>query len=88
DEALAADLILEPHLKAALSDGSGARLHESRRKLFRFKARLDRPIEQHGIDTLIHPSVKERYEGEPSYRPPELEKLVNLRGWPQMNVGM
>ena len=86
-EALDADLILEPHLKAALSDGTGARLHESRRKLFRFKARLNRPIEQEGIDTLIHPSVKERYERESSYRPQELEKLVNLRGWPQLGVG-
>ena len=87
DEALDAGLILEPHLKAALSDGAGARLHESRRKLFRFRARLNRPIEQEGIDTLIHPSVKERYERESSYRPEDLEKLVNLRGWPQLNVG-
>ena len=87
DEALAAGLILEPHLKAALSDGTDARLHESRRNLFRFTGRLHRPIEHEGIDLLIHPSVRERFEREPSYRPPEFEKLVNLRGWPRLNVG-
>ena len=86
DEALAADLLLEPHLKAALSDGTGARLHEHRRKLFLFQGRLQRHIEHKGIDMHIHPSVKARYEREPSYRPPEIEKLVNLRGWPQLNV--
>ena len=62
DEALAAGLSLEPHLKAALSDGPGARLHESRCKLLRFKGRLRRPIEHEGIDLLIHPSVRERFK--------------------------
>lgn len=87
DQAVSADLTLEPHLKAGLSDGTGARLHESRRKLFRFKARLDRPIEPEGIDICIHPSVRERYESDPSYRPPELTKLVNAKSWSQLDVG-
>jgi len=87
DQAVSADLTLEPHLKAGLSDDKGARLHESRRKLFRFKSSLHRPIEREGISMRIHPSVRTRYESDASYRPPELEKLVNSKGWSQMNVG-
>lgn len=87
DEAVAADLTLAPHLKAGLSNGSGALLHESRRKLFRFKARLHRPLEQDDFGTRIHPSVRERYEQDATYRPPELEKLVDAQGWLKLNVG-
>lgn len=87
DEAIEAGLILAPHLKAGLSNGSGAQLHESRRKLFRFKARLHRPVDQQCVGTRIHPSVRERYEQDATYRPPELEKLVNTQGWLKLDVG-
>ncbi len=87
DQAVSADLTLEPHLKAGLSEDEGARLHESRRNLFRFKSSLHRPIEREGISIRIHPIVRRRYESNASYRPPELERLVNSKGWANMDVG-
>ena len=87
DEPVGVDLIVEPHLKAARLNSTGARLHKSRHKLFRFSARLNRPIEQAGIDTRIHTSVRTRYKRDSSYRLPRLEKLVHSRSWRQLDVG-
>ena len=87
EQAVNAELIVEPHLMAGLSDGAGTKLHESRRKLYRFKGKLNRPIDLAVLGTRIHPSVKTRYASDASYRPPILNELVDSLGWSQLNVG-
>ena len=80
DEASKAGLKLEPHLGAAMSDGSLAPLHKSRTRLFRFKRALHREITP-GESVSIHPTVRVRYESDSGYRPPRLKALVAARGW-------
>jgi hypothetical protein len=86
-EARQAGLIVEPHLKASLTDGKKAQLHKSRKHVFRLKAALHRSLQVDGIPTLVHPSVKLRYEQDPLYRPPQLEALVAAKGWAGLSVG-
>jgi uncharacterized protein (DUF2235 family) len=86
-EAREAGLIVEPHLMTALTDGQKAKLHKSRKHVFRLKAPLHRSLEVDGIPTLVHPSVKLRYEQDPTYRPPQLRALVTARGWSGLSVG-
>jgi uncharacterized protein (DUF2235 family) len=87
DEASSAGLKVEPHVRHALTDGTLARTHESRRKLYRFRGRLDRELVYAHIPILFHPSVKTRYESDPDYRPPQLEKLVESAGWNGLDIG-
>lgn len=87
DEARKAGLLVEPHLSAGITDGKAASLHKSRRHVFRLKKPLHRPLEVADIPTLIHPSVKYRYEHDSTYRPPQLEALVTARGWAGLRVG-
>lgn len=86
-QARQAGLLIEPHLKASLTDGKKATLHKSRKHVFRLRAALHRSLELDTIPTLVHPSVKFRYEHDPTYRPPQLEELVNAKGWAGLNVG-
>ena len=76
DQAANAGLELEPHVRARLTDGVTAPLHKSRRHIYRFKKAFHRPLSYEGIPTKIHPSVKDRWDADPEYRPPRLEKLV------------
>ncbi len=87
DEATVAGLRVEPHIRSALSDGTLARLHESRRKLYRFRGKLDRNLIYPDIPIRFHPSVKTRYESDPDYRPPELKELVQTVGWNGLDIG-
>lgn len=87
EEAQSAGLQVEPHLKQRLSDGANAKLHNSRRHIFRFKRPLDRELAIDGIPTLIHPSVKARYEADAHYRPPKLRQWVEQVGWSGIPVG-
>lgn len=87
EEAQSAGLQVEPHLKQRLSDGANAKLHNSRRHIFRFKRPLDRELVIDGIPTLIHPSVKARYEADAHYRPPKLRQWVEQVGWSGIPVG-
>lgn len=87
EEAATVGLKIEPHLKQRLSDGLIAPLHNSRRHIFRFKQPLDRELVVSGIPTLIHPSVKARYEADPGYRPVKLRQLVEQVGWSGIPVG-
>jgi len=87
DEARQAGLLVEPHLKVALTDGKKAQLHKSCKHVFRLQAALHRSLEVDGIPTLLHPSVKLRYEQDPKYRPPQLQALVDARGWTELSVG-
>lgn len=87
DEANAAGLITEPHIRNNLTDGTHARLHQSRKHVYRFKDPLDRALVIDDKPTLIHPSVKARYERDDRYRPKQLKALVEQYGWEGVKVG-
>lgn len=80
-------LKLEAHIKAALTDGSKGKTHNSRNHVYRFKKRLHRPLIIADKPTKIHPSVKVRYLADGSYRPPRLKQLVEELGWDSLDVG-
>ncbi|MBZ5488088.1 DUF2235 domain-containing protein [Halomonas aquamarina] len=80
-EANAAGLALEPYLHENLTDASRGELHESRRHLYRLRSKLHRSLVNEAKPTLIHQSVKERYQQNRDYRPPRLEALVKAYGW-------
>lgn len=71
-EAMATGLDLERHLTAGIKPSARARLHNSRRHIFRFSRPLIRNLKPEGIRTTLHPSVVERYRLDPDYRPPNL----------------
>lgn len=87
DEAVNAGLRIEPHIEQALTDGAKGNLHKSRKHVYRFKRPLHRPLVVAGKPTKIHPSVKARYLADANYRPKQLRKLVEERGWDQIEVG-
>ncbi|WP_404367199.1 DUF2235 domain-containing protein [Marinobacter sp.] len=72
DEAAAAGLEIEGHLPESVNTGPLAKLHKSRRHVFRFARPLERPLQYDDIPTEIHMSVRERWEQDKSYRPPNL----------------
>ena len=80
-EAAAQGLVIEPHIMQELTDGSQGQLHQSRKKVYRLKPRLHRPLIIEDKPTLIHSSVKTRYLANSKYRPPQLKALVEQRGW-------
>ena len=84
DEATAAGLVFEPHIRERLTNGVDARLHRSRKHVFRLKKPLRRKLQVEGKPTVIHPSVKVRYDSDPDYRPKQLEQLVETMGWDQL----
>lgn len=88
DEANAAGLMIEPHLRNTITDGSRGKLHKSRKHVYRLKSRLHRPLILKEKPTKIHPSVKKRYESDPDYRPPNLKQLVENNGWENLDVGV
>ena len=77
DEAAEAGLGVEGHVGDALTDGTLAGIHPSRTKLFRLRPALERRLEPEGIDTRVHPSVRERCAADDTYRPPNLVKLLS-----------
>lgn len=85
-EARAEGLKLESHLTSALTDGSRGKIHQSRNHVYRLKKPLLRPLLIDGKPTLIHNSVKQRYQADSSYRPDQLEALVNQLGWQGINL--
>ena len=86
DQAVDAGLVLEPHVRARLTDGVTAPLNKSRRHIYRARKPFHRPLFHRRIPTRIHPSVKRRWEADPRYRPPRLLSLVD-RGWDRVDVG-
>jgi len=70
-----ADLDLEAHLPAGLSPSADAKLHSSRRHIFRFSKPLVRNLKPKNVDTAIHASVAERWRLDADYRPPNLEQI-------------
>ena len=79
-EADQAGLTVERHVRAALTDGRHARIHRSRVKVFRLRPEQDRPLHHPGIPTSVHPSVRERFEGDTGYRPRNLLELLETQG--------
>ncbi|TKB47864.1 DUF2235 domain-containing protein [Thalassotalea mangrovi] len=86
-EAEATGLKLETHIFDELTDGTLAPIHRSRKHVYRVKRPLDRPLVIEEKPTLIHPSVKVRYQSDSGYRPPQLQKLVDDLGWDNLAVG-
>ena len=78
-EAEATGLGLENHLVEALKPGASAKLHNSRRHVFRFARPLIRSLQVPDIETRLHESVGERWRCDPDYRPPNL-KTVGFDG--------
>jgi uncharacterized protein (DUF2235 family) len=87
-EAEIAGLIIEPHIRESLTDGTKGKLHNSRKQVFRYKRPLHRPLIVEGKPTKIHPSVKARYLADKKYRPKKLKELVEHEGWDQLDVGI
>ncbi len=81
DEAGAAGLVLEPHLRARLTDGVRAPVNRSRRHIYRFRKPLYRNLVVPGKPTKIHHSVQRRYLEDANYRPPQLQRLIEEKGW-------
>ena len=81
DEATTAGLILESHITNSLTDGVQANIHKSRNHVYRLKSPLHRPLIIADKPTLIHPSVKDRYLADSSYRPFNLKNMVERVGW-------
>lgn len=79
-EAEGAGLVLEGHLRGALTDGRFARIHKSRVKAFRLRPAQDRRLHHPGIRTSVHPSVRDRFQGDDRYRPKHLLKLLESHG--------
>lgn len=88
DEVANAGLNIEPHLRSSLTEGTRAKIHRSRKHVFRFKSPLHRPLIVAGKPTRIHPSVKSRYLADHNYRPPRLRELVERSGWDNLDVGV
>jgi uncharacterized protein (DUF2235 family) len=72
DEAAAAGLALEPHLRKELKPSATATLHASRKHVYRSKRPYWRPIAHGHGDVLVHDSVWKRWDADPGYRPKNL----------------
>lgn len=81
NEAKQAGLSIERHLPAVLAPKPTAKLHESRRHIYRSRPRHRRRLEHGKGEVLIHHSVKERWEAMERYRPRKLVEYVDTHGW-------
>jgi uncharacterized protein (DUF2235 family) len=83
-QAGAAGLTFEPFLRQRLRGKATATLHPSRRKYYRLKKKFFRQIDHGKGPVLIHRSVKERWDADPSYRKrsKNLEQYLAVNGWP------
>lgn len=75
EQARNAGLDIEEHLPAGVNPSASARLHNSRRHIFRFSTPLIRNLKPKDVETAIHPSVAERWRLDPEYRPPNLKQI-------------
>lgn len=83
-EAKKAGLTTEPHLQQRLRGNALATLHQSRRKFYRIKKKYYRPLDHNKGPILIHKSVKQRWENDPSYqkKSKNLKAYIQAKGWP------
>jgi hypothetical protein len=82
-QARAEGLQIEQHLANSLNPSATAKLHQSRKHIYRSKRPFYRPID-HGGEILLHRSVKQRWEADAKYRPVNLKHYVEAQGWPQL----
>jgi len=88
DEAVNSGLRIESHIKCSLTDGTQGKINRSRNHIYRLKSPLNRPLIVDNKPIRIHPSVKDRYLVDSSYRPKQLKKLVEELGWKRLDVGV
>ncbi len=75
-EAEAAGLKLEDHLYAKLAGSPTAKLHQSRKHIYRSKRPYHRPLD-HGLgEVFIHESVEQRWKKDKKYRPENLRPVM------------
>jgi uncharacterized protein (DUF2235 family) len=79
-----AGLATEIHLTRGLSNSPLAKLHESRKHIYRSRKRLRRQLEHGEGDLLVHRSVKTRYDAVPGYRPRQLKEYLEHNDWPEL----
>lgn len=82
-EARNAGLTVESHLSSTIHKNPLAKLHKSRRSFYRLKRKYLRPIVGTSSKTLVHKSVRARWQQDPSYRPKNLAAYV-ANGWGQL----
>lgn len=75
---------IERHVTDRLREGPKSKLHQSRRSFYRLRDKHERPIQHDKGDTLIHRSVKERWDSDPDYRPANLKRYVDEHGWTEL----
>jgi len=75
-EAAAAGLRLETHLRDSLRRSPTAKIHDSRRHIYRLRRAEPRDLERPGRPTRLHSSVRARWKADPAYRPPNLRPLL------------
>lgn len=80
DEARLAGLDVEPHLPRSIRVSTSARLHKSRRLIYRVRRSFQRPLDVPGVPTDIHASVLSRRRRDPGYRPANLERRLAATG--------
>jgi uncharacterized protein (DUF2235 family) len=89
-EASKAGLSVEKHLKDELTDVATAKLHPSRKKIFRLRPKHVREIEHKKPHTtaLIHDSVRRRWNSRSvKYEPKNLKKYLDkVGGWDNAKV--
>lgn len=89
-EAEKADLSIEDHLKVEINDteleNTFAKLHKSRIHFYELKRKFNRKIGDVEGQTLIHKSVKMRYDHFSGYRPINLKQYLDKYGWPDQLV--
>lgn len=85
-EAEQAGLSFEKHLGRRLKPDPAATLHDSSSLKFRSWKDIWRPINHRRGEVLIHRSVKQRWDQDPSYRPENLKAYINKNGnrWPTL----
>ncbi|MCZ6711890.1 MAG: DUF2235 domain-containing protein [Gammaproteobacteria bacterium] len=83
-EAKHAGLTIEPHLNRSLNLKPSAKLHQSRKHIYRSRSRVERPIDHDTGPVLAHKSVKQRWDELANYRPRNLVKYLDTNGWPTL----
>jgi len=86
-ESKAAGLAIEPYLRQSLKPNHKAKLHKSRRHIYRSKRPYYRPIDHGKCVLLMHKSVKERWDTKIfNYRPKNLLTYLknNQNKWPKL----
>lgn len=79
-----AGLTIEQHLSDNARPHPLAPIHDSRRRFYRMKKKYHRPIVNDEAHTLIHKTVKERWDQDPQYRPHNLKQYIDENGWPNL----